>query len=69
VYVVGVDGRSCVLINEKRCLEFCSFYAHTDVMHAYVFDARGHVLSCVGGLFFLAFCGGSPIVFLFAVLC
>jgi hypothetical protein len=69
VYVVGVDGRSCVLRDEMGCFELWYFYVDTDVMRVYVVDADCHMLSCSGGLFFVAFSGGSLIVFLFALLC
>jgi hypothetical protein len=35
-----------------------SFYADVDVTRVYVVGADDHVSSCLGGLFFLAFCGG-----------
>jgi hypothetical protein len=69
VYVVGVEGRSCVLMDEMECFELGTFYVDIDVMREYAVDADCHVLSCFGGLFFLAFCGGSLIVFFFADLC
>jgi hypothetical protein len=67
MYAVGANGRFCVLIDEIRCLEFWSFCVDIDAMQVYVVGGVGHVSSCFGGLFFLTFCGGSLVVFLFAV--
>jgi hypothetical protein len=58
VYGAGFSGCSCVLMDEMVCFELLSFYVSTDVMWVYTVGADGQVLSCLGGLFFVAFCCG-----------
>jgi hypothetical protein len=50
VYVAGISGHLCVLMNEMGCLEFWSFYADTDVMQVCTVGADGHMLFCLSGL-------------------
>jgi hypothetical protein len=44
VYVVGVNGCLCVLMDEMACFEFWTYYVDTDLMHLYVVgtDSRCH---------------------------
>jgi hypothetical protein len=43
MYVVGVNGRLCVLMDEIGCLELWSSCVDTDAMRACVVGADGHV--------------------------
>jgi hypothetical protein len=44
MYVVGVCGRLCVLMDEMGCFEFWHFYVDVDVMRVYVVGADGHIV-------------------------
>jgi hypothetical protein len=49
-----------------------SVYVDVDAMRVYVVDTDDHVLSCLGGVFFLAFCGGPTgrvLVWCFLLVC
>jgi hypothetical protein len=48
----------CVLLVEMGCFKFWSFNVDVDVMRVYLVGADGHMSSCLGDLFFSAFCGG-----------
>jgi hypothetical protein len=50
VYVVGVHGRLCVLMDEMGCFEFWPIYVCIDVIRVYVAGADDHVSTCLGGL-------------------
>jgi hypothetical protein len=50
VYVVGVNGRFCVLMDEMGCFELLSFYVDIDIMQVCVFGADELVSPCLGGL-------------------
>lgn len=58
VYVVGVNGRFCVLMDAMGRFEFWSFCVDADDMRVYAVAADGHVSSCSGGVSFLAFRSG-----------
>jgi hypothetical protein len=82
VYVVGVNGRLCVLMNEMRCFEFWSFHVDIDAIGVYIVASDVHVSSCLGGysaklrihsegtvVLHVFFCSVMLMYFLFLVFC
>jgi hypothetical protein len=63
VFVIGVSGRVCVLMDEMGCFELWF-----DVIRVYVVGVDGHVSSCLNGLFFRRSVVGSLAMILFAIL-